>query len=158
MKNLDLPLGAGLGPERVRRISYLRERARLVVDEPSGHRPNTSSSRNVPQSALRDRPARGTFGSSIASDSLAVSEPPLSTFEIQCYEALVSTWIYLKTVPKVLAAIFVIHWVLYCGGAILIGNGHKLPGAFIGMSQAVVQILRCGWDVPVERDGWGCLK
>ncbi len=36
------------------------------------------------------------------------------------------------------------------------GDFEKIPRAVEGMSQAIVQGVRCGWDVDVPDDGWGC--
>lgn len=36
------------------------------------------------------------------------------------------------------------------------GRVSMVPPAVEGMAQAMVQGVRCGWEVDVPEDGWGC--
>jgi hypothetical protein len=169
-----LPLGSGLGPEKRRRLAYLRGAEHRRPCGARDHRPYQADKAGLgAEAGYRHEPMRQYLepaprGSSqtLSADQLYTAPETLrqtsalashrSLSPVTMYSFLHSAWSYFKTTTKAVAIGVATILVLYCGGAIMLGNGHKLPRAFMLMSQATYQGFHCGWNKPAPYDWTAC--
>lgn len=159
-------------PERLRRLAYLhrigqRHAAALASSQPcrpsksyrepleerASHKPSTPQVRSRPERSLPQ--AMDLQPISAPQTARSTVSPSLSRLKIPfSYLA----YDYIRLAAKISTGIFLTVNCLYIGSVITLGNPAKLPRAYVGVTQAIVQGMRCGWSAPVEAEGWGCLN